>query len=57
MCGAHNVNKADRITCTRTFREVRKCNRSRREQTRTCVLKSPQPISNQDLCSLAWFCI
>ncbi|VUZ53236.1 unnamed protein product [Hymenolepis diminuta] len=32
------------------------CNRSRREQARTCVQRSSQPISKQDPCSLAWFC-
>ncbi|VUZ48590.1 unnamed protein product [Hymenolepis diminuta] len=33
------------------------CNRSRREQARTSVQRPPQPINNQDPCSLARFCI
>ncbi|VUZ40852.1 unnamed protein product, partial [Hymenolepis diminuta] len=56
-CGVHNANKADWITWARTFWEVQRSNRSRREQTRTCVQRPPQSISNQDPCSLAWFCI
>ncbi|VUZ40257.1 unnamed protein product [Hymenolepis diminuta] len=33
------------------------CNWLSREQARSCVQRPPQPISNQDPCSPAWFCI
>ncbi|VUZ51857.1 unnamed protein product, partial [Hymenolepis diminuta] len=56
-CEVHNASQADWITCAITFWEVQRCNRSRRQQARPCLQDPPQPISNQDPCSLAWFCI